>query len=215
MESRPSPDNDDHRAPAWTAFAEQVFLPAGSIVFYPGDACTQFMYLVSGSVRVDLVAASGKSVTLYRIGSGETCILTTACLLSDDAYNAEAQIEADATAFMISKAVFKRLMDESDEFRSAVFDSFAMRLSEMMAKVEEIAFISIDRRLAASMLRLATAQGIVIATHDELAVELGTAREVVSRKLGAWETAKLIERRRGEVRIADRLRLEALAKQGD
>jgi len=152
---------------------------------------------------------------LYRFGSGETCILTTSCLLSGEAYTAEAIAEQDIRAVVVSLVQFQKLLNESQDFRQLVFTSFAQRLTLMIAKIEEIAFMALDCRLARVLVDMAGAGNSFSVTHGEIAAVIGTAREVVSRKLGLWENNGWILRGRGVIEIVRRTEIEALARSAD
>ena len=205
---------DQSKTPRCLRAAPIVSLPAGARVFQPGDAANQFVFLLSGSIRVDLVAASGKAITLYRFGPQETCVLTTSCLLSGEQYCAEARAEAPVVACVVPKAEFETMIDASSEFRRLVFSSFSARLAAMMGKIEEIACMPIDARLAGRVLELGDGNAIVSATHERLAMDLGTAREVVSRKLARWEREGVIARGRRRFEIIDANALKAIAGSG-
>ncbi len=188
-----------------------VSLPKGTRVFQSGDVCDQFFYLLKGVVRVDLISLSGKAIMLYRVGSDQTCVLTTSCLLSGDDYCAEAHIEEDVEACILSHSEFEAKLNQSAEFRQLIFLSFSERLASMMSKIEEVAFVPIDTRLAARVLQLHHDNATIKTTHDELATDLGTAREVISRKLAQWEKLGLIERGRGNLTILNTEQLQYLA----
>ncbi len=198
--------------PDFLVGAEPVTFAAGDIVFRPGDPCRNFVYLQSGAIRVDLLTRSGKAMMLYRFGPAETCILTTSCLLSAEAYNAEAHVEETAAAHLLSERQFHERLGASEPFRRFVFSAFSDRISALLAKIENVAFTPIDVRLAARALELADADNIVVATHDRLADDIGSAREVISRKLAAWEKDGWIERRRGAFVILDPAQLQSAAK---
>ena len=188
-----------------------VSLEPGVKIFEAGDRCENFYFLLDGQVRVDLVTESGKSMTLYRFGAGETCILTTSCLISGDLYNAEAITETTVSACAMPINAFKTQMDASPEFRELVFASLAIRLASMMTKIEEVAFTSVDHRLAMRLLELGDQNQTIEVTHEQLASDLGTAREVISRKLAVWEKKSWIKRNRGSLVILDGPQLEQLA----
>lgn len=192
-----------------------VTLPAGTRVFQAGDACTQFFYLIEGAIRVDLIAKGGRAILLYRFGADETCILTTSCLLSGDQYCAEAHTESEVKAYVVPFASFEAQLNSSEDFRRLVFSSFSERLASMMGKIEEVAFTPIETRLAMRLLEMRPADDTVHVTHDQLAVDLGTAREVVSRKLAQWEKSGLIVRARGTLRLINIGKLENIAALGD
>lgn len=190
--------------------ARIVCLERGRFVFHAGDACEAFLILLGGEVRVQLTSSGGREVTLYRISPGGSCILTTSCLLSDERYPAEAVAEADTEALAIPSTGFQWALEHSAQFRSFVFDSFSHRLSHVIRRIEEIAFTAIDSRLATVLLEL-DQKGIDAITHQALAVEIGTAREVISRHLKRFRADGLVRLERGKVSVSDRTRLAELA----
>ncbi len=186
-------------------------LPAGAQVFGPGRKAENLLLLLEGTVRVQQLSAEGREIVLYRIHAGESCVLTTACLLADESYSAEGIAETRAVAAMIPRAAFDDLVATSPEFRQFVFQAYARRIAELFATIEEIAFRRLDIRLAQKLLELAPAGGVLRTTHAQLAAELGSAREVISRQLGEFQRRGWVELSRGEVRLADRAALAALA----
>ncbi|MBL9049801.1 MAG: Crp/Fnr family transcriptional regulator [Tabrizicola sp.] len=188
-----------------------VSLPAGTRVFEPGQRPGNMLLLLSGTVRVQQTSESGREVFLYRVGAGESCILTTACMLADEDYNAEGIAETDIEAVAIPRPVFDDLAGRSAEFRSFVFRSYSHRIAELFGLIEDIVFQRVDVRLAERLLGMVT-DGTVFATHQALAVELGTAREVISRILGDFQRRGWVETARGEIRIINREGLEHLAR---
>lgn len=195
--------------------AQPVHLKPGDKVFGVGDPCQNFYYLLEGTIRVDLVARGGKSVLLYRFGANETCILTTSCLMAGEDYNAEAHVETDVQALALPHSTFLNLLNTSAEFRELVFNSFATRLAMMMSKIDEVAFQPLDSRLAARLLDLNSNADEIEITHEQLAADLGSAREVVSRRLAGWEKQGIISRERGALKIISHKGLEALKRLGD
>lgn len=207
----PRPFQADEPAVAELLAASQVVsMQRDEFVFRLGDMCEAFLILLDGRVRVQLISPSGREVTLYRIDPGGSCILTTSCLLSHEHYPAEAIAESDISALAVSTAGFQSALENSSEFRKFVFDGFSSRLAGIIRKIEELAFTSIETRLATVLLRLDD-EGVQAVTHQHIAVELGTAREVVSRHLKRLEAAGAVQLARGIIRITDRPQLEALA----
>lgn len=192
-----------------------IRLPAGARLFQTGDDCTQFFYLIDGKIRVDLIAKGGRAIMLYRFGADEPCILTMSCLLSGDKYCAEAHTETEVKAYVVPLSSFEEQMNSSEDFRRLVFSSFSARLSSMMGKIEEIAAVSIDARLASRLLEMRSSHPMIHVTHEQLAVDLGTAREVVSRRLAQWEKNGLIKRARGSLRLLNIGQIESMAKLSD
>ncbi|MGF1630137.1 MAG: Crp/Fnr family transcriptional regulator [Kiloniellaceae bacterium] len=191
--------------------AQAVSLPAQTTIFAPGMPAENFLLLLEGTVRVQQVSSGGREIVLYRVTGGESCIMTTACLLSQETYNAEGVTETQVDAVAVPKAAFDELMARSAEFRRFVFSDYSSRITDLLHVVEEVAFERIDKRLAQKLLDLADSEGRLSATHQELAVELGSAREVVSRHLKEFQRRSWLEMTRGLIRLTDRASLERLA----
>jgi len=191
--------------------AQLVKLNHDRFVFHAGDLCQAFLVLLDGEVRVQLTSEGGREITLYRIGPGGSCILTTSCLLSDEHYPAEAIAESDVEALAIPVSSFQSALESSQWFRRFVFDGFSTRLTSVIQKIEQIAFTGIDARLAAVLLEL-DRKGVEKTTHQDIAVELGTAREVVSRHLKRFESSGWVRLGRGQVSIIDRPAIESLTR---
>jgi CRP/FNR family transcriptional regulator len=187
-------------------------LPRGTVIFGPGRTPENMLLLLDGCVRVQQTSEGGHEIVLYRIHAGESCVLTTACLLAQDAYTAEAVAETDISAAAIPRAVFDDLLGQSQAFRTFVFSAFSRRITDLFVMIDEVAFQRIDVRLAQKLLDLAGAGDGVATTHQKLAVELGTAREVVSRQLQEFQRRGWIEQARGALTLRDRAGLEALAQ---
>lgn len=193
-----------------SALAQPFAVPAGAVLFHPGDPCRGFVLLRRGTVRVELVAEDGHALLLYRVQPGEACLLTTACLFAGDTYAAEGRAESDAEGHMLPPPAFARLIDESPAFRGFVLAGFGHRLATLMTRIEALSFRSVDRRLAEALLAR-PAEAIAI-TQAELAVEVGTAREVVTRRLNAFARDGLVGLGRGSLRVTDRAGLLARAR---
>lgn len=117
-------------------------------MFRAGAPCGGYVLVISGSVRVQMVAESGREIVLYRVEDGQTCILTTACLMAGENYAADAVAETDVDAVLIGATDFHRLLSESAAFRGFVFASYGTRLADLIALIDEVAFRRIDVRLA-------------------------------------------------------------------
>jgi CRP/FNR family transcriptional regulator len=188
-----------------------LHVPAGTELFAPGSPCQGFVLVVEGTVRVSLTSESGRMLTLYRVGVGETCIQTTLCAAGGGAYSAAGVAETDVTLAMVPLPLFDRLTGESKIFRQFVFSRFGDRMAEMTRVLETIAFVRVDARLARALLAR-TAGAPFSATHQELADEIGSAREVVSRQLQIFARQKLVLLNRGSVEISDRHGLGLVAQ---
>ena len=204
---------DEAARAAILASARLLRLPAGARVFEPGLECRGFIVVAIGSVRVHLTAESGREIVLYRVGAGQSCVLTTSCLLQNEVYGASAICETEVAAVFLPTATFKGLLDSSRAFREAVLAAYAARVSELVLTLEETAFRRLDARLAQALLSRASA-GRIAATHQDLAGELGSAREAVSRLLKRFEREGLVRLARGAIEVNDASRLGALAREG-
>lgn len=193
------------------ALARPAALPAGTRVFGEGSPCHAYLILLSGEVRVQKVAESGREIVLYRVGAGETCVVTTACLMSGVDYDAEGVAETAITAQMLPESGFRELLGLSEAFRDFVFRAYGSRITGLLALIDEVAFGRMDRRLAACLTARARSDNELAATHQDLAVELGSAREVVSRLLKEFERRGWVELSRGRIRLLDRSALDGAA----
>ena len=187
-----------------------VSVPKDTVIFGPGKAPENLLLMLEGTVRVQQLAENGREIVLYRVHAGESCVLTTACLLAYEDYSAEGIAETAVTAVAIPRTVFDELVASSAEFRNFVFSAYSRRITDLFLVIEEIAFRRMDIRLAQRLIELAK-DGVVAATHQQMAAELGTAREVVSRQLSEFQRREWVAQSRGEIRILDRKALEDLA----
>lgn len=188
-----------------------VTVPAGSVIFGPGKSPENLLLLLDGRVRVQQVSEAGREIVLYRVEAGESCVLTTACLLAYENYAAEGIAETDIRAVAIPRGVFDELVSRSVAFRTFIFTAYSKRITDLFLVIEEIAFQRLDIRLSQKLLELARGTGRVSATHQQMAAELGTAREVVSRQLGEFQRRGWIGQTRGAIEVIDRDGLERLA----
>ncbi|WP_293766085.1 Crp/Fnr family transcriptional regulator [uncultured Aquitalea sp.] len=196
---------------ALQAASQPVDLPAGITVFHEGSPCQLYLFLLEGRLRVQKLAENGREITLYRVESGDTCIVTTACLMSGRAYNAEGVTETPVHAMGLPVPAFRQLLAESAGFRDFVFSTYGERIADLLLLIEEVSFGRIDQRLAGSLLTLPKQDGVLAITHQELAVELGSAREVISRQLKEFERRGWISLARGQIRLQDEPALRQLA----
>ncbi|MGL4396765.1 MAG: Crp/Fnr family transcriptional regulator [Hyphomicrobium sp.] len=190
-----------------------VRLPAGTRIFGPGQSPEAYLLLIAGTVRVQQVSDAGREIVLYRVAAGESCALTTACLMGYEEYQAEGIAETDVEAVAIPRATFDELIARSAEFRRFVFTAFSVRVTNLFRIIEDVAFGRVDVRLAQRLLELANTQDHINLTHQQLAAELGTAREVISRQLNEFQRRGWITTARGAIDIvkADALRQLAAA----
>ena len=196
---------------ALVAGSKIVEVPEGTPVFAPGQSADNLLLLLSGTVRVQQKSETGREVFLYRVHAGESCVLTTACMLAFEDYAADGVAETGVRAVAIPRATFDDLAGRSPVFREFVFKAYSRRITDLFTLIDDIVFQRMDVRLAARLLELAEG-GVVHATHQVLGTELGTAREVVSRTLSEFQRRGWIEQGRGEIRLTGRSGLEHLAR---
>lgn len=186
--------------------------PAGTVLFRDGDVCQGYVFVLSGSVRVQKMDPEGREIVLYRVEDGQTCMLTTACLLGGRAYPAEGIAEETTELALLAPARLDALLADAS-FRRFVLAMISERVADLMALIEDVAFGRMDVRLARRLLELDNGSGELRLTHQQLATELGTAREVVSRILKDFERRGLVDLGRSVVSFPDPEALRELAGQ--
>ena len=189
------------------ARAQWLKVPAGTVLFDDHQACDGFPFVVNGAIRVIKASPNGRELPLYRVTPGETCVISSSCLLGQADYNARGIAESDTELVMLPKAVFDDLLGEP-VFRSFVFHLFAERIADLMQLVEEVAFHRLDQRLAAVLLGKGR---FVHTTHQHLADELGSVREMVSRLLKGFAAQGLVRLAREQIEIVDAAGLRRVA----
>jgi CRP/FNR family transcriptional regulator, anaerobic regulatory protein len=178
-------------------------IPAGSDVFFEGDRVDALALLISGVVRVYKIGENGREITLYRFGLGESCVLTANSILSLQSFPAIATVEQDAEAVMIPADTFRDWVRRYDVWREFLFNLISQRLSSVMEIVDEVAFRRMDTRLASFLLDRGRIQNPIQMTHQEIAAELGTSREVISRILEDFADYGIVGISRGRIEILD------------
>ncbi len=182
----------------------------GTVMFRAGDAANGFVIVVSGRIDVFLTGPTGREILLYSVEPGQSCVQTTLGLMGDEPYGGEGITATDAQVVLIPKPLFLHLMDQDAAFRRFVLQAFARRMHDMTRLLERVAFGKIDSRLAAALLDL-NKEGRVVATQADLAVRIGSAREVVTRQLDAFARQGWVRTERGEVDLCDVEALRHLA----
>jgi len=178
-------------------------IPAGRDVFVEGDRVDAIALLISGVVRVYKIGETGREITLYRFGLGQSCILTANAILSRQSFPAIATVERDAEAVMLPADAFRQWVARYDLWRTFVFDLLSQRLLSVMAIVDEVAFRRMDARVAALLLERGHRVNPVRCTHQEIAAELGSSREVISRLLEDFASEGILIVGRGTVEILE------------
>jgi len=189
------------------ARSQLMEVPAGTIVFDDRQACHGFPFVLAGGIRVVKPAANGRELPLYRVLPGESCIISTGCLLGHADFNARGVTEADTSLALMPRQLFDELLTEP-AFRDFVFGLVSERIADLMRLVEEVAFHKLDQRLAGLLLGRGR---LIHATHQQLADELGSVREIVSRLLKGFAEQGLVRLSREQVEILDPAGLRRLA----
>ncbi len=190
--------------------AQRLTVPAGAMLFDEGSPCRGFPLVLSGAVRVARGSPGGRTLELYRVTPGELCVVSTSCLFGTTPMTAHGQASEATDLALLSPPGFDRWMAH-EPFRHYVFGIFADRLSDLMALAEAVAFQRLDQRLAAALLGRGTQ---VQTTHQALADELGTVREIVSRLLARFERSGWVRLGRERIELVDSMALRALAAGG-
>lgn len=206
------PDLEGLEQSAKTLLAQHariVEAPVGTIGYREGGACGAYVMRLAGQSRVYKMSASGREILLYRVNAGETCVITTTCLLGNSNYPASTIVEEPIRDVIIPAGVFNQMMIDSRVFRTFVMANYGALISDLIVLLDEVAFHTLDARLAKLLLDAGTNN--VTRTHQQIADELGTAREVVSRQLKRFEQKSWISMGRGQVDIQDRAQLLKIA----
>ena len=193
----------DPQGEALLAYAKKLNAPAGSILFRQGDRCENFILVTSGRIKVLSRSEGGREIVLYRIENKGTCVLTTSCLLGQQAYPAEGIAETDISAYLLPLSAFEKALSDSPVLRQFIFSAYSQPLTDIITLVQNVAFESIEHRLN-EYLRHISESGLTLhQSHQQIADELGTAREVVSRQLKRMEQQGSLSLSRGRIQILD------------
>ena len=202
-------DLDSHAIELLSRHARIVEAPVGTIGYREGDSCGVYVMRLAGQSRVFKMSSSGREILLYRVAAGETCVITTTCLLGNSDYPASTIVEEAIRDVIIPAHAFNQLMIDSKVFRTFVMTNYGALISDLIVLLDEVAFHSLDARLAKALLDAHATH--ITRTHQQFADELGTAREVVSRQLKRLEVKGIVSLGRGQIDIVNRDGLIKLA----
>jgi CRP/FNR family transcriptional regulator len=176
----------------------------GTYLSMQGDDCNWFPIIKSGIVRVYKISSTGQEMTLYRIKGGESCVLTISSLISKNQFPAVAYVEKDCEVILVPGNKINEWVDEFPAWKHYIFNYLSKVLSNVIALLEDVTFKRVDIRLAEYIVKNFISKGKIIkATHQEIAADIGTAREVVSRNLKEFEKQKMLSLERGKIIIED------------
>lgn len=185
-------------------------VPAGTVLFRDGDPCQGFPLVLDGEVRVSRAAPNGRELELYRVVPGELCLVSSAALFAGQPLGARGVAVGPTTLALLPPGAFREALADAG-FRDYVLGLYATRLADLTGLIEAIAFQRLDSRLAAALLGHGPA---VQATHQALADELGTVREIVTRLLHRFEREGWVALSRERIELKDAAALRALAAGG-
>ena len=189
-----------------------VSMPENTTVFQQGETCKNYLIVLDGKVKVFTRAENGREIVLYHLYQGDSCVLTTSCLFGNKNYPAEGETETPVKALAIPVKQFNQVLQQSSSFRELVFSAFSSHLSDLITLVEEVAFGKLDVRLAKHLLNHCDNENTLISTHQNIATELGSAREVISRLLKELELKGYIKINRGNIKIIEATALQDIAE---
>jgi len=186
--------------PAMIAAGRQKSIPRNARIYTEGDSCSAIAFILSGEIRVYKIGETGREITLYEIGPGETCILNASCILSHTSYPANAVAVSDVNLLLVPSSDFRRFVMENEEMWAFVFMLLSQRLARVMELVEEVAFGRMDQRLMEYLLDKSR-DSTLETTHQKIANDLGTSREVISRLLKDFERKQQVKLSRNSITL--------------
>jgi CRP/FNR family transcriptional regulator len=174
-------------------------IPQGQILMGDNNRCNGIPMVIKGRLRLFRISEKGREMTLYRIVEGDLCLLAGVCAMGDMEYDYSIEAEKDSVLANIPPDIFKELLYRCDSFRTYVFNELAKKLILSIETIEMLIFNSIEERIMTYLQHHANAQGIVKTTHEKMAVELGSSREVITRQLKTMSERGLIDIKRGQI----------------
>ncbi len=192
--------------------AQLMRVPGGQHMCFQGQRCEHLALMLEGQVRVYKTGEEGREITMYRVAGGDSCILSAACILSQRAFPAHAVTETDVEAVTIPSDIFRAWAEQHSVWRQHVFAQLVRRLVDVIDVLEDVTFQRLDIRLATYLLAAADpGSGRIGRTHQAIAADLGSSREVVSRLLKEFERNGLVTLGRGSIQLMNHARLKNLA----
>ncbi len=190
----------------WTP-AQVLAVPAGTALFHERSPCQGFPLVLEGEVRVSRSASNGRELELYRVVPGELCLASSACLFSGEPFSARGVTTQPTRLALLPPDAFRAALAHAP-FRDFVLGLFATRMADLTGLIEAVAFQRLDSRLAATLLGHGQR---VRTTHQALADELGTVREIVTRLLHRFERDGWVQLSRECITVLDGAALRRLA----
>lgn len=178
-------------------------LNKGQIMMGDHNHCNGIPMVVKGSLRLFRISDKGREMTLYRINEGDVCILAAVCVMGNVAYDFATEAEEDSTLLAIPADIFKELLMRSEVFKSFVFNTLAQKLILSIETIEMLIFDSIEDRILEYLAQNVDNLGEVQTTHEKMAIDLGSSREVISRQLKKMADKNMLMLKRGKILLKD------------
>lgn len=195
--------------------SREVFFPKGAAV-HGMEECLGLVLVQTGRLRAYLLSEEGREVTIFRVERGESCVLSASCVISQITFDTHLTAEEDTRLLVLPAGIFQRLTEENIYIRCFLFEMATERFSEVMWVMQQILFLGFDQRLALLLTEYVrdSREEVLRRTHEEIARDMGSAREVVTRMLRRFADDGLVELGRGAVRIKNLRELERVAGTG-
>ncbi|RVU53886.1 Crp/Fnr family transcriptional regulator [Anaerosphaera multitolerans] len=193
---------------------ENLIFKKGSEVLNSDTECLGLIFVRSGILRAHIVSDSGREVTLYRLLQGDICLLSASCIMSNIQFKIHLEAEEDSHTYILNTSAYEKLITESILFSNYINEIISSRFSEVVWTLEQILFKSMDSRIADFLVEQSILQesDILSLTHNQIAKNLGTAREVISRILKYFQNENILTVTRGKIKILDKKSLIALSR---
>ena len=206
--------SDEAFRKAFLGICQSISIPKDKTICQEADNCQMLPLILQGTIRVSKLSETGREITLYRIKPGESCVVTASSILGSTGFPALAVTETDVQAVLVPSDRLIAWLHQSDPWQQFIFRLVSMRIGEIIDIVEDIAFHRLDCRLAEFLLKKTSIENPSIrTTHNEIATELGSSREVISRILKHFEQKNILELSRGKIHILHTSELEVLARE--
>ncbi len=189
----------------------------GETVYSAAKECVGVLIIKSGELRTYILSEEGKDISLYRLTKGEVCILSASCLIKNITFDVHIDAEQDSEVYLINAAVFSKLIEQNIYIENFSLRVAVDKFSDVMWAMEQILFMSLDRRLAIFLLDESgkTGSNDIKLTHEQIAKYMGSAREVVSRMVKYFAKEGIVEAHRGGIKILNKAKLKETAMHFD
>lgn len=193
--------------------SKEMHYQKGDIIYNGKDACIGLIIIKKGIIRAFLSSDNGKQITLYKLYENDICLFSAGCIMKDINFDINLECEEDIDILLIPTEKYNNIIDNSVLISNYASDILSSRFSDTIWILEQFVFHSLDKRLANYLLDQDLINNTISITHDKIAKELGSAREVISRMLKYFENEKIISLKRNQITIIDNIKLESIADQ--